>query len=365
MSSRERRTGSGARPGDIINNTKQKRRTTEEVQREKAAKLQAKEEKERARKEKKNAGVRRIADLEAQMRQQDQRARATAARPDLRTAEMKRAAIAQAEDAPATPSFDTTVAATPSVDVDMGDTLQSDVDATAEPEMEDAPDPDQCYSPSHDLTSFDDGNNSDDDPSYEPEPEEEPQDAQGSDDDDSDLEAQIAAFAQGNQEERPTSNKRKPTEDVTPADKKPKAAAGGLRPNWQKDLGLAKPPKKSSTSWHRSVSIASSTSATSGLSGPSAFSEPEEPAGEFDEDEDESSMREARAAKSGRAIAIAPIETAKMGITLTKKESTVDASYSDKPEASCPPSPWSSDRCGHLRTNSRALPAPLRLFPRP
>ncbi|KAJ6563507.1 hypothetical protein B0H10DRAFT_2115175 [Mycena sp. CBHHK59/15] len=79
--------------------------------------------------------------------------------------------------------------------------------------------------------------------------------------------------------------------------------AGGLKANWQKDLGLPKPVKKSATSWNRSVSRASSTSATSVATQPSAMSSAGDVIGEFDQEEDESSVRAARAAKGTAATA--------------------------------------------------------------
>ncbi|KAJ6590371.1 hypothetical protein B0H10DRAFT_2092249 [Mycena sp. CBHHK59/15] len=93
--------------------------------------------------------------------------------------------------------------------------------------------------------------------------------------------------------------------------------AGGLKANWQKDLGLPKPVKKSATLWNRSVSRASSTSATSVATQPSAMLSAGDVIGEFDQEEDESSVRAARAAKGTAA-------TAKMGITLKKKTVVVD-----------------------------------------
>ncbi|KAJ7510215.1 hypothetical protein B0H11DRAFT_2216022 [Mycena galericulata] len=96
--------------------------------------------------------------------------------------------------------------------------------------------------------------------------------------------------------------------------------AGGLKPNWQKELSLPKPAKKSTTSCrNRSIARAPSTSATS-------LTTAEDVVGEFDQEESESSLRAARAA-TGKGTA-----TARMGITLTKKPVVVDVNGKAKTE---------------------------------
>ncbi|KAJ6607972.1 hypothetical protein B0H10DRAFT_2304329 [Mycena sp. CBHHK59/15] len=322
MADRARRVASTAHPGDVINNAKQKRRSPEEIERDKLAKQQAKEEKRRLAAEKRKSGVRRVAEVEAQMRQQDEDARASAARPDLRSVELKRSIIAQSKQVEETPGPVSSSIPGPSAsvltDVNMDDAPVTPNDNSDSGEPSYAPDP------------MDDGDDSDNDPDYEDtanSSEERNQDDPENDqqsDNDPDLEAEIAAFAKALrqkkakgkakekdaskpqkgqlhteiQEERGgrlQSTKRKPTEVIEPAEpaKKPKAAEGGLKTNWQKDLGLQKPTKKSTSSWNRSGDV---------------------PPGEFDQDEDESSMQAARATKSQETSA-----TTKMGITLTKK----------------------------------------------
>ncbi|KAJ6604083.1 hypothetical protein B0H10DRAFT_2314281 [Mycena sp. CBHHK59/15] len=95
MAERQKRDASTARPGDIVNNAKQKRRTPEEIQRDKLAEKERKDKKAQETAEKKKKGVNRVAAAEAEIRKQDEHARATAARPDLVTAQLKRSVIAE------------------------------------------------------------------------------------------------------------------------------------------------------------------------------------------------------------------------------------------------------------------------------
>ncbi|KAF8162168.1 hypothetical protein K438DRAFT_2070152 [Mycena galopus ATCC 62051] len=112
------------------------------------------------------------------------------------------------------------------------------------------------------------------------------------------------------------------TRTPAPATKKPKAAVDGLKPNWQKDLGLLKAPKKSTTSWRRSISRASpSTSATSN-SHPSAPTSEDEGTGEpgaFDQEDVQP------ASSVGK-----PAGTAKMGIILNKTTVELDVNGKTK-----------------------------------
>ncbi|KAJ6608790.1 hypothetical protein B0H10DRAFT_2438860 [Mycena sp. CBHHK59/15] len=336
MADRDRRTASTAHPGDIVNKAKQRRRTREEIEREAASKQQAKEEKEKNAAEKKGRGVRRVAAMEEQMRDEDEHARGSAARPDLRTMELKRSIIARVQQQEHTPARDTSASPAPSSSADL-----------------DTP----MYGVADSVDPFNDGDDSDKDPDYvvpdeEVNPSEEENDTdqedagQGDIDDDAEIEAKIAAYeknlrakakAKGKAPTKPQkgalraeiqeqqglpsgTTKRKATEVAEPVEpaKKPKAAAGGLKANWQKDLGLDKPVKKSTTNWRRSMSSrASSASATSGISQPSTGSSTGDlPSGAFDQDEDESSMQAVRSAKRQGTATSA---TKKMGITLTKK----------------------------------------------
>ncbi|KAJ6465664.1 hypothetical protein C8R47DRAFT_1221011 [Mycena vitilis] len=328
MAERSRRTESTAHPGAIVNNLKQKRRTPEEIARDKLEKEQAKAEKQRVAQEKKASSVRRIAAVQDEIRKDDERARATAARPDLATAQLKRSfAAAGPEMLTSTPGdTDTVMQTAGSTGAYPGNTDHMDDDI------------------------------SDRDPDYQ-ESGDDPASASADDDDDDEFQAQMAAFAENLRKQRAVkgkapakpkkghlrteiqqkqdnvsaSTKRKlteATEDPQPV-KKAKAALGGLRQNWQKEVGVSKLPKKSATSWNRSASRASSTSATSGISQSSAFTSPGP--GEFDEEESGTVVQAARAAKGQGARGTA--KTTTMGITLKKKVLTLNVDGKVKREA--------------------------------
>lgn len=100
MSEREKRAASSARPGDIVKNAKQKRRTRDEIDRDNLEIEKKREEKERVAAAKKKEGIRRVALAEDKIRQNDEHARSSAARPDLVTAQLKRTVAAQSESQP-------------------------------------------------------------------------------------------------------------------------------------------------------------------------------------------------------------------------------------------------------------------------
>ncbi|KAJ6628176.1 hypothetical protein B0H10DRAFT_2209843 [Mycena sp. CBHHK59/15] len=124
MSQRERREASTAHPGDIIK-AKQKRRTHEEIDRDNLAKQQAKDEKQRRITEKREAGVQWVAAMEEQLRAEDERARAVAARPDIATTALKRSLMAQSQqeelEAPGRPPSTPDPTTTVDMDTDMDD----------------------------------------------------------------------------------------------------------------------------------------------------------------------------------------------------------------------------------------------------
>ncbi|KAJ6524385.1 hypothetical protein DFH09DRAFT_1372145 [Mycena vulgaris] len=327
MSERSRRApasgsrsgGSSARPGDIINNTKQKRRSKAEIEEEKRAKEAARVEKDMKAEAKKKTSVRRVAAEQDKLRQEDAQARATAARPDLRTAQLKKPI--QPREASVEPSRSLSLSLSTDLDAPMNDirsnhdmgspSRESDHHMGSPPHDHDdhgAPDPDS----GDDYVDDDHGNGAADDPDLE-------DDSSGDE-----MEAQIAALLQKKREKDTARNLKPPKakkkkgamraeiereQDVPskpPAKrksaaphgagnpnptKKPKATEGGLVADWQKVVGVEKAPKKSATSWDRSrashaSSTTSATSATSGLPGmvssgdefgPGAF-EDEEPA---------------------------------------------------------------------------------------
>ncbi|KAJ6612467.1 hypothetical protein B0H10DRAFT_2436951 [Mycena sp. CBHHK59/15] len=97
MADRAKRTGSTARPAEVVIKAKQKRRTPAEIARDNLVQQQRKAEKQSAAAEKKRSGVKRVAAAEEQIRKQDERTRSTAARPDLVTAQLKRAVMAETQ----------------------------------------------------------------------------------------------------------------------------------------------------------------------------------------------------------------------------------------------------------------------------
>lgn len=110
MAERGRRDASTARPGDIVNQAKQKRRTKEEIEAEKRAAALAKEEKLAEAAAKNRRGVKRAAAAVQELTEQDELARATAARPDLVTAELKRLVNEKSQQAEAEVSEDLEIA---------------------------------------------------------------------------------------------------------------------------------------------------------------------------------------------------------------------------------------------------------------
>ncbi|KAJ6620912.1 hypothetical protein B0H10DRAFT_2432637 [Mycena sp. CBHHK59/15] len=265
---RDRRTASTARPGNIVNKAKQRRRTREEIEREAASKQQAKEEKEKNTAEKKG----RAYDEWLQWRSRcATRTSMLVALPHAPTFVPWSSNGLSSHECSSkntfTPACDTSASPAPSSSADL-----------------DTP----MYGVADSVDPFNDGDDSDKDPDYvvpdeEVNPSEEEnyrdqEDAgQGDIDDDAEIEAKIAAYeknlrakakAKGKAPTKPQKGalraeiqeqqglpsgtaKRKAAEVAEPVEpaKKPKAAAGGLKANWQKDLGLDKPVKKSTTNW--------------------------------------------------------------------------------------------------------------------
>ncbi|KAJ6467181.1 hypothetical protein C8R47DRAFT_1223750 [Mycena vitilis] len=347
MADRSKREVTTARPGKVVNDAKQRRRTREEIDRDDALKAQAKEEKEKAAAEKKRKGVKAVAAKEQEMQAEDERARGSAARPDLRATELKRRIMEKVpQDRETSPGGLAATAASPSTGTTSPgtdfDTAMSGLGDGVDP-MDDGDDSDRdpdYTMPEGEVDSSDDNNDADE------------EDAGQQDDVDiaakmAEYEKKLRAQAKGKDKARSKpqkgalrmeiqdtrglpsgSTKRKAVDAVEPPEpaKKPKAAAGGLVTNWQKIVGVDKLQKKSSTTWHHSVSSrGSSISATSGTSQPSAVSSTGVlPSGEFDEDEGESSVQAARAAHSAKGHGTEGSATRKMGITLTKKNVAVD-----------------------------------------
>ncbi|KAJ7739438.1 hypothetical protein DFH07DRAFT_965723 [Mycena maculata] len=289
MAERGRREASTARPGNVVNNAKQKRRTQEQIALDNAEKQRVKEEKDRV----------------AQ---------------DLRTMELKRAVLAKSHQ-------ESPERETPPQNLSSTSPSSSPRDPYAL--IQDGIDP------------MDDGDDSDKDPDYVALEEAPSEDEIGTDqdpidneaDDEAEIAAKVAAFEatlrtkppakkrtstkaakgtlrseiQNMQESQPTGSKRKPADHDVPEGAEPakktkqrKAAEGGVKADWRQELRLGKPVKKSSTDWRRLAvsSRASSTSATSGPTHASASSSAGDLApGELHQDEPEASLEAAHASR--------------------------------------------------------------------
>ncbi|KAJ6513934.1 hypothetical protein C8R47DRAFT_1064574 [Mycena vitilis] len=233
-----------------------------------------------------------------------------------------------------------------------------------------------------------DHDNSDDDPDYQDQSEDGRGDADTDDqaddddeqmdaDDEEDFQAQVAAFAASlrkkkekgkapakpkkgqlrteikrTQSSNPTGTKRRLPEAEQPEPSQ-YAAVGGLKPNWQKEVGVPKLAKKSATSWNRSASRASSTSATSGISASSAVSSPGP--GEFHQEETEDVLQAARAAKGQGARGTAVTATKILTLNVddrVKREAKHKYTNADLP---FPAADFQKD-LKHLHYNATVIP---------
>ncbi|KAJ7142647.1 hypothetical protein C8R44DRAFT_865968 [Mycena epipterygia] len=368
MSERDRRSTSGAHPGNVVNNAKQKRRTREEIDRDNLAIEERKAEKQRAAAEKRKQGVRRVAAVEEKIRQNEEQSRSSAARPDLVTARLKCTVVTQSESQPeeveavANPPPSPSVGMTVNVDETMVD-FSGGTASPAKFDNEGSDVEDADYNPDSDASRAGSGGGSgsggDEDvgggDEFAGSGEDGDNDIDELDDDDrlaleelrkkllqkkkaketastkpkrGEIRAEIHAV-----QEAPRVAKRKNTDSTGPqehAPKKPKAALGGLKAGWEKEVGVKPMAKKSSSTWKRSMSrgASSTTSVTSGVSRPSSVAGDDSGA-EFDQDEDQASLSAARAAKGKAAT---PSRTSKMGITLKKKVVDVDVDGKAKRE---------------------------------
>ncbi|KAJ7162456.1 hypothetical protein C8R46DRAFT_1222566 [Mycena filopes] len=324
MSERTRRDATDARPGKIIIETTQKRRSKAEIDKDAREKEEAKAEREKKAAKKKTTSMRHVAAEQDRLRKQDEQARATAARPDLHTAQLKRPAESQEEFA-ASPPSDTDITMD-DVPLPLDDEPPRDGDFSDPSDDSDA-DYVEPKSPNTASRASDSGNEDDDS--------------------EDDLDAQLAKIQKARRERdaKNSTKKSKPKKGAMRAEiqrqqevpeksaqapakrkstgdtgaevssKKPKATEGGLVDSWQKVVGVDKLPKKSATSWNRSRSSRAS-STTSGAPG-GASSGDDFTAGEFDRDEAEESLAAARTAK-GASRTGPRAATAKMGIVLKK-----------------------------------------------
>ncbi|KAJ7469534.1 hypothetical protein FB451DRAFT_1176775 [Mycena latifolia] len=262
------------------------------------------------------AGVQRVADKEDALRLEDQEGRIHSARPDLRTAELKRKAENEKDITAEHPADDDVV-------------MDSDNETRAVGGFNEMDEDSDAYKPGEDA------------PSDEA-------------DDDADYEAALAEFKKKHAAARkkqatkaakppkgalrteiqaaarvaiPASNektlKRKPSAQTGDSQQKiPKATIGGLKRGWQKAVGALPKPSKtairgraSSVSSGVSSMTLPSSRATSASSARNSISEA--PSGEFDNEESPESLQAARGSKTASAMVNA---TAKMGISLIPKD---------------------------------------------
>ncbi|KAJ7080160.1 hypothetical protein B0H15DRAFT_953651 [Mycena belliarum] len=299
MADREKRAASTARPGDVVNKAKWSYRTREQVEADARQKEQDKAAKVAQAAAKKKAGLHRAAAAQEKIRQEDEQSRAAAARPDLVTAQLKHPVdtIAQRKKAASvSPALAAPQSAlTSDADVGMEEPPVADAERSEDEPMDDDEDGSGGYDPEIEGSRSADSGSED---KSEPESRED----QGTDDED---ERAIAEFKQALREKRkkqethqgkqpakprtkpkkghlraeiaetqeelpaPRPEKRKPVvelEQSTQPRKKPKAAAGGLVPGWQKAVGVKPAPKKSATSWNRSLALSRASSTTSAAS---------------------------------------------------------------------------------------------------
>ncbi|KAJ7230117.1 hypothetical protein GGX14DRAFT_553602 [Mycena pura] len=322
MAGRARREASDARPGEILTNNAQKRRTREQIDDDTRAEEKAKEDLALKTAKKKKSSVKKVAAVEDRLRQEDTHRRASASRPDLVTAALQRRAGVPSNDSVTNP---------PTTDMDVAmdvDENEDDAEKSVYDDQDASEDSDEYV----DIDSGNEGNaaGSDDDVDGE--------------DDDEEIKEEIAKFAAQvrarNKKSIARSNKQmqkgklrneiqeaakvKPLKrkiiasssglgsgEDTPVVKKPKAALGGLKTNWHKDVGVPKPVKKSATkagvtedhvsllrmdgvylTWkRRAVSHApSETTSSTSVTHPSSMSDGGT-VGEFDNDEETSNMQ--------------------------------------------------------------------------
>ncbi|KAJ7437329.1 hypothetical protein FB451DRAFT_1451759 [Mycena latifolia] len=309
MSARSRRTQSSARPGEIITNAQQKRRSPEEKAADELAKEQAKASKEQAAIDKHHTAVQRVADKEDALRLEDEHTRVHSARPDLLTAEVKRKAANASKE----------------TDVVMHGASDEGSD---EYRPEDASDDGGAASDEEALQQFLKERaalkTSKKKKAAKP-----AKPAKGM----LRLEIQGAGrVAVPVESER--SLKRKPSgRDADVESKKMKATVGGLKKGWEKEVGIV---QKKSIARGRATSISSAVSMASTFSSRASsrnsigsMGEDQGTPGEFENDETQAALQAARVSKTANAMVNA---TAKMGISLVPKDIALDVNGKVKRE---------------------------------
>ncbi|KAJ7114417.1 hypothetical protein C8R44DRAFT_740556 [Mycena epipterygia] len=338
MSARPRRKTSGARPGQIIKDSNQQRRSRDKIDADDLAAAEARAEQEQQIQHRHRTGVSRVAAKEDALREEDEQAQIDAARPDLVTKKaVEREREADEGEKIAVASGDEQDVLMQSADDGGRDLSVGDSDSNSDERDE------EYKPPSH-------GKEVSDDESQAADADDDGHDADTSDTSDAerDRASALAQFlaqyekrkAKAKKPSKPkkpktkrgelraeimdsrkvdamappsTSVKRKPANqaaETQQSSKKQKATVGGLKKNWKTDVTPKSTPRQRGRPSNSSAvpsSRASSTSARqSGLSS-------EAPAGEFDGDEDPETLRAARDAKTSTP------PTKKMGISFENK----------------------------------------------
>ncbi|KAK6969040.1 hypothetical protein R3P38DRAFT_3148129 [Favolaschia claudopus] len=294
MASRDKRKASTARPGDIVNKAKQKRRTAEEIAQDNLDKAELKAAQAKAALEAHQAGVQRVARKESALRAEDELARENSARPDLVTAEVKRKAVEK----------------------------QKKTDVSMDPDSSGEDDEDGSFQPDDDADADDNSSSSDDEGAMKEFLKQRAAQKKSKKNKAAKLalRTEINDAAEVNESEK--SLKRKPSGPSAETEpKKTKiaaAAVGGLKKGWKKAVEVVTQPsfsvhrgRSGSVSTNTSMPSRSVSRSSGAMSSVVSFT-----GGEFDQEEPASSLEAARGSRVGTEMVDA---TAKMGISLVPK----------------------------------------------
>ncbi|KAJ7080298.1 hypothetical protein C8R44DRAFT_992479 [Mycena epipterygia] len=346
MSSRPRRSGSGARPGDIIKASTQQRRSRHEIDADDLAAAKAQAEQEQKIQRKHRTGVSRVAAKEDALREEDEQAQIDAARPDLVTEK----AVEREQEADEWEKVGVGVGDEQDVSMLSVDDGERDLDP-AHDSGSSADDGDGEYKPASDGKEV-----SVDESEFPAGADDDGHDADTSDTSDSDAErdraSALAQFLAQYEKKKgkaktpskpkkskpkrgelraeimgsrkvdaaappSTSVKRKSANqgaETQPSAKKPKAMVGGLKKDWKQEFASKSTPSRRSRPSTSSVTGGVPSSRASSTSARRSGASSEVPAGEFDDDEQPEVVRAARDAKTSTPA------TAKMGISFTNKD---------------------------------------------
>ncbi|KAJ7232538.1 hypothetical protein C8J57DRAFT_1729828 [Mycena rebaudengoi] len=342
MAERARRESSDSRPGKILIDNKQKRRTAEKKAADDRALAEAKQQKTDEIEAKRKAGVQHLAKKQVEMQQEDEQNRSHAARPDIATAEKKRTVVADthgSKEASLLQKYRHILL------INEQDSTPTTRQLSAESEVDGA---------DVDMEQTAPAAASDDDDAYVASAGSDENDEVASDNSEKQAIAQLlkkraAEKKKGKKSQKKLKGalrgeidslagkekapavpvKRKATtSDADTSDaqpkKQPKAMVGGLKKNWKKAAGVEE-AKKSVRGGTKPSIQSSRGSSTTSVKASGASSEDPLITGEFDEDESPESVQ---AARRDKAVG----KTAKMGITLKDKSVSLTVDGKQKQE---------------------------------